>query len=521
MRKKSSFSLVASFLLSVSSLFVMAPLVSAAPDTCTWTGDSTVSDNFSESSGGVTNWDCSSDGDNVLPENNDLIAFDNTGASAPIIAVNDMAGLTVDNISFTGATSQPFTVSGASAITLSGGTITNSSSATATVSVPLVIAASTDFVAGSEDLIISGSISGTFDITKLGTGTLVLSGVNTSYSGLLTINAGDVSVEGADALGTAAGAGDATIVASGATLVIDFYESAESTLAEQINLSGGGLTNRQTLEVASENGSMTLSGAIILGTADVEIGGSRPVTLSGVLSGAGGLSYIDNSSNNTASLKLTGANTYAGDTTVNDTLIITGTQTNSGITVASGGTLKGTGTANTVIINTGGHLAPGLSPGCLNAGATTISGNFDVELGGTTACTEYDQLQVTGAVDVTSGTLNLSRYNGFTPATGQSFTIIANDSNDAVTGTFTGVAEGGTVTVDGYTFTVSYVGGDGNDVVVTVTGVPATAPATPSAPNTGMRLLLANPALTFMLSTLAAAVMTLLSRRYGFAAIRK
>src|SRR5690606_37904026 len=102
----------------------------------------------------------------------------------------------------------------------------------------------------------------------------------------------------------------------------------------------------------------------------------------------------------------------------------------------SGGILKGTGTAGVLVVNTGGTLAPGLSPGCLNSGNLTLAGTFEVEIGGTTACTQYDQQKVTGAVNLTGGTLNTSLVNGFTPTAGNTFTIIDNDSNDAVTGTF-------------------------------------------------------------------------------------
>ena len=67
----------------------------------------------------------------------------------------------------------------------------------------------------------------------------------------------------------------------------------------------------------------------------------------------------------------------------------------------------------------------------------------------------------------------------------------------AVTGTFAGPAEGATFTVSGYVFKVSYAGGDGNDVVITVQSVPTT-------PNTGLSLLFANPLVTFLTMTLLA-----------------
>jgi len=55
----------------------------------------------------------------------------------------------------------------------------------------------------------------------------------------------------------------------------------------------------------------------------------------------------------------------------------------------------------------------------------------------------------------------------FTPVTGNTFTIINNDGSDAVSGTFKGLAEGASVTISGVSYTISYQGGTGNDVVLT------------------------------------------------------
>lgn len=194
--------------------------------------------------------------------------------------------------------------------------------------------------------------------------------------------------------------------------------------------------------------------------------------------------------------------------------------------VYRGGTLRGTGTVGNLDIGLGGRLAPGNSPGCLNSGNTIISGIFDAELGGTTACSGYDQLVVTGAVDVTGATLNTSRYNNFEPALNDVFTIISNDGGDAITGTFSGLAEGGTFTLNGYTFRISYIGGDGNDVTLTVTQVASNAPTTdpqattsqgvvPGTPNTGMALFMANPLATLFGTIVSAGSLVVLGRKYS------
>src|SRR5207249_10348434 len=131
-------------------------------------------------------------------------------------------------------------------------------------------------------------------------------------------------------------------------------------------------------------------------------------------------------------------------------------------------------------INSGGHLAPGTSPGILNSGNLTLASgsNFDAELNGTTVGTQYYQQNVSRTVALGGATLNLTL--GFTPAVGNTFTIINNDLADA-TGTFSGLPEGKvfTATTGSFTatFQITYQGGDGNDVVLKAVSL-----ATPTAP---------------------------------------
>jgi Tol biopolymer transport system component len=157
------------------------------------------------------------------------------------------------------------------------------------------------------------------------------------------------------------------------------------------------------------------------------------------------------------------------------------------------GTLKGHGSVGKIEIESEGHLAPGNSPGCIATSDLSLASGsaLDAELGGTTACSGYDQTDVTGTVTITDATLNAILFGGFVPSVGNSFTIVNNDGSDAVSGTFNGLAEGSTFTSGGVTYRISYVGGTGNDVVLTVTAVSSTL--TPTAPNTGFELLKANP----------------------------
>src|SRR5207253_6719188 len=102
-----------------------------------------------------------------------------------------------------------------------------------------------------------------------------------------------------------------------------------------------------------------------------------------------------------------GSLSFANTTTVNIP---------SGKTLSGSGTLTVNGGTNFSVTNSG-TVAPGLSPGIL-----TISGNYtqnaggslNIEIGGLTVGTQYDQLVVTGNATL-AGTLNATLINGFTP----------------------------------------------------------------------------------------------------------
>lgn len=86
-----------------------------------------------------------------------------------------------------------------------------------------------------------------------------------------------------------------------------------------------------------------------------------------------------------------------------------------------------------------------------------------IELNGTTAGTEYDQILTEGLI--LTGNLDVSL--GYEPNIGDAFTL--NDvSNGLVVGNFSGMPEGTVFNLDGYLMSISYQGGDGNDVVLTV-----------------------------------------------------
>jgi hypothetical protein len=108
--------------------------------------------------------------------------------------------------------------------------------------------------------------------------------------------------------------------------------------------------------------------------------------------------------------------------------------------IVNSGTLLGTGIIQGGVQNLG-RVSPGRSPGILTIQGDytqTADGVLDVEIGGTAAGAEYDQLRV-GGTAVLDGTLNVLLVNGFTPELGDTFEVLQLASRQ---GNFTAVTGG-------------------------------------------------------------------------------
>jgi autotransporter-associated beta strand protein len=232
-------------------------------------------------------------------------------------------------------------------------------------------------------------------------------------------------------------------------------------------------------------GSLNGSGSVNIGANFINSTGTGTHTYNGVIYGSG-FFYVDA---NALTYTLNGNNTYTGLTDLYDgqtnTVKINGSQPQSPVYVGTFETLGGSGTVGNITAN--GIVSPGNSPGILTSSNVTFaaSGGFSVELTGPTAGTGYDQLNVRGTVAL--GNASLSVLPAFTTpvAIGQQFIIINNDGVDAISGTFNGLAEGASITTNNYKFTISYVGGSGNDVVLTLAAIPGAVAASSATSGNG------------------------------------
>jgi hypothetical protein len=126
------------------------------------------------------------------------------------------------------------------------------------------------------------------------------------------------------------------------------------------------------------------------------------------------------------------------------------------------------------------YRAAGDGAGTLHSGNISLDAatTLTIEL---VSAVSADRLAVTGSVSL--GGAALAATAGFAPSTTASttFTIVENDGADVVTGTFAGLAEGAVATIAGRSVRVSYVGGDGNDVTLTVLPVPVALDLSPAS----------------------------------------
>jgi hypothetical protein len=367
------------------------------------------------------------------------------------------------------------------------------------------------------------SFIGSGNIDFIG-GFAIFSTPSSTFDGSVSLEDGSYSIAGAWPFGTSS-----VIVGDGAELLIGSIQ--EQTITSDITFSGTGpmpLNRKIGIWYCAGEHTVTFSGTVTL-LADAIFSGSCQSTFVIESIARNGFNLI-NADGSQATLIIEGEKEVADQlvVTIDDIANCNNTwnATNSNAKVIVNvdcsevvgiypdaplsirGVLAGTGKVGHVEILDGGIISPGLSPGCLATNNLEFEegGTYEFEIGGTTACSGYDQIDVTGSVTLGSGTLDITLLDSYSPSAGDSFVIIKNDGSDAVNGTFANLAEGATTIVGGTVFQISYQGGSGNDVVLTVQSVP-------EVPDTGFALLLANPLTALFSSIISAGGILAIARR--------
>ena len=196
------------------------------------------------------------------------------------------------------------------------------------------------------------------------------------------------------------------------------------------------------------------------------------------------------------------------------------------VDILEGGVFSGNATLN-YLLYVGGVISPGNnSPGKITTDSLNFgnSGVYKVKI---LDKDHYDQIVADLGVILDGGSLDLTYLEDCVIKKGDTFTIIDNKGTSPVTGTTAGTGgtfkdlpEGAEITVSGVTFKISYVGGDGNDVVLTALKVSKASeaskdPKAPKVPNTGGEKLAVN-LIGAIAGVASAAALLIVAKRKSF-----
>ncbi|MFZ4777694.1 MAG: autotransporter-associated beta strand repeat-containing protein [Terrimicrobiaceae bacterium] len=273
----------------------------------------------------------------------------------------------------------------------------------------------------------NGVISGTGNITMSGTGVADMTNANT-YSGSTTVSSGILRLNNALALQNSA-------LNTTASVTGDATSGLQNTALTTLTL--GGLTGNKNL--ADVFTTLTATGGYS-GVTALTLNPGTGVTHTYSAAIANGAANMTLTKTGNGTQILDGTNTYTGSTTVSaGTLLINGsTASGSAVSVMGGSAasavLGGTGTIGGSIsftTATGGILAVGGAGavGTLTTGAVsaTLASNISMELNA--AGTSSDLLKSSG-LTATNFTLNLTNLGG-TFSNGQSFQLFQNQAGGA------------------------------------------------------------------------------------------
>ncbi len=309
-------------------------------------------------------------------------------------------------------------------VTNDGGTVDASGSGTFTLSGGVTGSNDNLVLTGTGAGIQSGVIAtGAATVTKNGTGTWTLSGLN-SYTGITTISAGTLSINtlqnvsgGTSSLGAPTTTGNGTI-AIGATGVLQ-YTGSGHTSNRVINVTADGGTVD-----ASGSGTFTLTGGVTGTGNNLVLTGTGVGVESGVIATAGATL----TKNGSGTWTLAGVNTYTGGATLNTgTLNINNANalgTVAGTFTINGGTIDNTSGANITTLSyplalNGDFAYSGSVPRNLNLGTGTVTPNADRQI-------TVDAGTLTIGGTLSAGTLNLTKAGSGTLSFGANAVTLNN-----------------------------------------------------------------------------------------------
>ncbi|CAM3021194.1 beta strand repeat-containing protein [Rariglobus hedericola] len=432
----------AKYLATLAALSLAALSQQASATDVTWLGNTSNLWNVG------SNWSTS-----AVPANGDTLIFGSFGSSGSSLSDNitslTVGGSNTNGLVFGLRAGGSYTIgrSASEILTLaSSGTgigIKNTSLFLQTISAPLVLSGDQTIQVGEingpalSSLTLSSGITGGARLTKTGTGLLTLNATS-SYTGL-TVNGGTLSISGDSQLG---------------------FPAPGVATPGLIVLNGGTLQSRGNIAISANRG-------ISLGDANAGSGGTisttNTTTYNGIIANNGGTNSLTKTG--ASSLTLGGANTYTGDTNINQGSLVlnfgSGVAPTSNIISSSSKLVLGG--PSTAIHNSG------------NVNATLPTATLSVTGAASTTNTQtFNGLtlnQGNNAISVTSGTGGSATLalGAITANAGGAvnFTLPASGAITTSTGNTNGIL-GGWATVGGTAWATNSAGtGTGNVVAFT------------------------------------------------------
>jgi autotransporter-associated beta strand protein len=224
-------------------------------------------------------------------------------------------------------------------------------------------------------------------------------------------------------------------------------------------------------------GSLAGQGSVFLGANTLTIGSNnQSTTFSGTIQESGSLTKTG-----TGTLILTGANTYTGLTTVSAGVLNAfnrnGSATGTGPVNVNAGTLGGKGViTGATTIGTGAGSGAFLAPSIGTKKTATLTFQSLLTFNSDSTSTwklstkhaAADQVVANGVTIQSGAQFDLNAVGNKKLQRGQVFTVISNTSASPISGTFANLGEGAIIAAGRNKWQASYVGGDGNDLTLTV-----------------------------------------------------
>lgn len=461
------------------------------------------------------------------------VAGDNTWAGAVTIGTGNAAigtlgtsSLTLSNAVNFGTDGRNTIKTGSGTLQLSGGSA-NTGSGTgvfyvnqgtlllnkggSNVAIPIPLRIGDNQGSASSDIVRYAETAGTNQIgdvavTVNSTGWLDLNGLNDSINGAFVLGVGPVS-----SAKVSTSRNDLVLGLVTGTLTVPNTFTVIGQSGTTVSSSPAVIQGR--LDLSSAARTFTVNDAIGI---PVELDVQAIVQTNGVTKAGRG------------AMALSGANTYATATTINNdsgALYVDGsTAAGSTFSVGAGSILGGTGTIGGAVnlaaasgsnLVVGGTVSPGdprVNSGMENLAVGTVGTasaaerTFRFDVNGSTATTtpgtgNFDQLVVTGSVDLANALLLLVAAGPITDSSSPAIVLIKNDAADAVVGTFSrrksdgtleALPEGTVVTVGGNNYVITYrynaetgVKDTGNDVALLRNAATIVVTTNASEPSTG------------------------------------